>query len=42
MTVDVGDHIQGGTIGVISSGEAIIKIMNQIKAKFELARVENS
>ena len=30
MTVDVGDHIQGGTIGAISSGEAIIKIMNQI------------
>ena len=30
ITVDVGDHIQGGAIGAISSGEAIIKIANEI------------
>ena len=31
ITVDVGDHIQGGSIGAISSGEAIIKLMNNIE-----------
>jgi len=31
ITVDVGDHIQGGSIGAISNGEAIIKIMNNIE-----------
>ena len=31
ITVDVGDHVQGGTLGAISEGEAIIQIMNQIK-----------
>jgi len=30
LTVDVGDHIQGGTIGLISKGEDIISIMNEI------------
>lgn len=30
LTVDVGDHIQGGTIGLISKGEDIITIMNEI------------
>jgi len=30
LTVDVGDHIQGGTIGLISKGEDIINIMNEI------------
>ena len=30
LTVDVGDHLQGGTLGAISEGEAIIKIMNQV------------
>ena len=31
ITVDVGDHIQGGTLGAITDGEAILKIMNKIK-----------
>ena len=31
ITVDVGDHIQGGSIGAISKGEAIIKLMNKIE-----------
>ena len=31
ITVDVGDHIQGGTIGLISKGEDIITIMNKIE-----------
>jgi len=31
ITVDVGDHIQGGSIGAISNGEAIIKLMNNIE-----------
>ena len=30
ITVDVGDHIQGGSIGAISNGDAIIKLMNNI------------
>ena len=30
ITVDVGDHIQGGTLGSISEGTAIIDIMNKI------------
>jgi len=30
ITIDVGDHIQGGSLGAISNGEAIIKIMNEI------------
>ena len=30
IPVDVGDHIQGGTIGLLSKGEDIITIMNQI------------
>ena len=30
LTVDVGDHLQGGTLGAISEGEAIIKIMNEV------------
>lgn len=31
LAVDIGDHIQGGTLGAISKGEAIIKIMNKIE-----------
>ena len=31
LTVDVGDHIQGGTLGAVSDGSAIIKIMNEVK-----------
>ena len=30
ISVDVGDHIQGGTLGSISDGSAIIKIINKI------------
>ena len=30
ITVDVGDHVQGGTLGSISDGTAIINIMNKI------------
>ena len=30
LTVDVGDHVQGGTLGAISEGSAIIKLMNKI------------
>ena len=29
--MDVGDHIQGGTLGAVSDGSAIIKIMNEVK-----------
>jgi 2',3'-cyclic-nucleotide 2'-phosphodiesterase (5'-nucleotidase family) len=31
ITVDVGDNIQGGTLGAITTGEAITTIMNEIK-----------
>ena len=31
LSVDVGDHIQGGTLGAVSDGSAIIKIMNEVK-----------
>ena len=31
ILVDAGDHIQGGTIGQITSGEAIIDIMNELE-----------
>ena len=30
IKVDVGDHVQGGTLGSLSDGIAIIKIMNKI------------
>ena len=30
ITVDVGDHIQGGILGSISEGSAIIEIMNKV------------
>lgn len=30
ISVDVGDHIQGGSLGAISQGGAILKIMNKI------------
>ena len=30
ISVDVGDHVQGGTLGAISDGEAIINIINEI------------
>ena len=31
LTVDAGDHIQGGAIGLLSKGLDIIKIMNDIE-----------
>ena len=31
ILVDAGDHIQGGTIGQITSGETIIDIMNELE-----------
>ena len=39
ILVDAGDHIQGGTIGTITNGEAIIEIMN--KLGYEVATVGN-
>jgi len=30
ITVDAGDHIQGGTMGALTKGEALIDIMNKI------------
>ena len=30
ISVDVGDHIQGGTLGAVSEGEAIIQLINEI------------
>ena len=39
ITVDVGDHIQGGVLGAISEGSAIIKIMNEVK--FDVAILGN-
>ena len=39
ISIDVGDHIQGGALGSISEGEAIIKIMNEIK--FDVAILGN-
>ena len=31
IAVDVGDHIQGGTLGAISEGEAVIDLLNKIQ-----------
>ena len=31
LTVDIGDHVQGGILGAITDGEAIIKIMNKVE-----------
>ena len=39
ILVDAGDHIQGGTMGTITSGEAIIDIMN--KLKYDVATLGN-
>ena len=39
LSVDVGDHIQGGTLGAVSDGSAIIKIMNEVK--FDVAVLGN-
>ena len=39
ISVDVGDHIQGGTLGSISDGTAIIDIMN--KVGFDVAILGN-
>ena len=39
ILVDAGDHIQGGTIGLLTSGKAIIQIMN--KLKYDVATLGN-
>ena len=39
IKVDVGDHIQGGIIGSVSEGDAIIQIMN--KVGFDVATLGN-
>ena len=39
ICVDVGDHVQGGTLGSISEGSAIIDIMN--KVGFDVAILGN-
>jgi len=39
ISVDVGDHVQGGTLGSISEGSAIIDIMN--KVGFDVAILGN-
>ena len=39
LLVDAGDHIQGGTIGMITNGEAIIDIMN--KLEYEVVTLGN-
>ena len=39
ISVDVGDHAQGGALGAITEGEAIMEIMNQIK--FDVITVGN-
>ena len=39
ISVDVGDHAQGGVLGSITEGEAIMEIMNQIK--FDVITVGN-
>ena len=33
ILVDAGDHIQGGTMGTITNGEALIDIMNKLEYK---------
>ena len=35
IAVDVGDHIQGGTLGSISEGSAIINIMNKMDSMLQ-------
>ena len=39
LVVDAGDHIQGGVIGIITNGEAIIDIMNKIE--YDVATLGN-
>ena len=39
ILVDAGVHIQGGTIGLITNGEAIIEIMN--KLEYEVVTLGN-
>ena len=39
ITADVGDHIQGGTLGAISQGDAINKLMN--KVQFNVTTIGN-
>ena len=39
ILVDIGDHVQGGTMGFITKGEAIIDIMN--KLEYEAVTIGN-
>ena len=39
IAVDAGDHVQGGTLGAISDGTAIIDLMN--KLEFDVATLGN-
>ena len=39
LTVDVGDHIQGGALGAVSEGEAIIEVIN--KVEFNVTTIGN-
>jgi len=39
ITVDVGDHSQGGVLGAITDGEAVIEIMN--KVGFDVVTIGN-
>ena len=39
ILVDAGDHVQGGTMGLITNGEAIIDIMN--KLEYEAVTIGN-
>lgn len=34
LLVDAGDHVQGGSVGLLSRGEDIIKIMNKLEYDF--------
>ena len=39
LAVDVGDHIQGGALGAITEGEAIIEVIN--KVEFNVTTIGN-
>ena len=39
LSVDVGDHIQGGALGAITEGEAIIEVIN--KVEFNVTTIGN-
>ena len=41
IAVDVGDHAQGGVLGAISEGEAVLDILNKIKFDVKLLGIMN-